>query len=115
MNKNKRGQALVEFIIILPIFLMLVFAAIDFGKVIYVKNELSNIMLDVKEMYKKNYTYDNMLALVKQNNEDNKLSITNENNGYIKLEIYREIELITPGLGLVIDNPYKASTELVIK
>ena len=32
--KNNKGQALVEFIIILPIFLLLIISVIDFGNII---------------------------------------------------------------------------------
>lgn len=115
MIKNKKGQALVEFILILPILLMLIFGLFDFGKIIYAKNELANIMPDIKEMYKENNSLDKMLELVRKNNKDNNLLITNEDNEYIKIKIYRNVELITPGLGLVIDNPFEASTELVVK
>lgn len=116
MMKNKKGQALVEFVIILPVLLIMIFGIFDFGKIIYAKNELANIMPDVKELYKKNNSYSELLDLVKENNKDNKLTISKEeNNKYIRIKIYREIELITPGLGIIIDNPFEATTELVIK
>ena len=38
-KKNEKGQALVEFIIILPVFLLLVFCVVDFGRIISLKNE----------------------------------------------------------------------------
>ena len=40
--RNKKGQALVEFVIILPIFILLVFCLIDFGRIISIKNDLEN-------------------------------------------------------------------------
>ena len=33
--KNKKGQALVEFVIILPIFVFMVLTVIDIGKIIF--------------------------------------------------------------------------------
>ena len=35
--KSKKGQALVEFIIIAPIFIMMIMSVIDLGNVIYKK------------------------------------------------------------------------------
>jgi len=40
--KNNKGQALVEFIIILPIFLLLIISIIDFGNIISKKYSLEN-------------------------------------------------------------------------
>ena len=39
---NKRGQALVEFVIILPIFVFMILAIIDIGKIVFFRNELEN-------------------------------------------------------------------------
>ena len=46
--RNKKGQALIEFVIILPVMLLLVFCLIDFGMVIYEKNNLENIVSDAE-------------------------------------------------------------------
>ena len=35
---NKRGQALIEFVLVLPVLLLLIFAFIDFGRIIVCKN-----------------------------------------------------------------------------
>ena len=44
--KNK-GQALVEFVIILPIIMIIIFVIIDFSNVFYQKNNLESIMNSV--------------------------------------------------------------------
>ena len=36
---NKKGQALVEFIIILPVFIFMLLAMIDIGKILYFNNK----------------------------------------------------------------------------
>lgn len=46
---NRQGQALVEFILILPIFLMLMFVIIDFGMVFNEKNKLENKSMEIVE------------------------------------------------------------------
>jgi Flp pilus assembly protein TadG len=40
-HTRSRGQALVEFALVLPIFLLLVFGLFDLGRVVYVNNALS--------------------------------------------------------------------------
>ena len=49
--KNSKGQALVEFVIILPITLMLMFCIIDFGRVISVKSDLESKTDDIVTFY----------------------------------------------------------------
>ena len=38
-NMNRKGQALIEFVLILPILIMLIFAVIDFGKAVIASDE----------------------------------------------------------------------------
>ncbi len=112
MNKKKKGQALVEFIIILPIFLFLIFGLIDFGKILYIKNELTVLLPEVKEMYK-DKTYEEIEKYVRKNNKDNKISITTKDEN-VTFEIYRNLNIVTPGLNLIIGNPYKVTASLII-
>ena len=39
---NKKGQALVEFIIILPVFIFMILAIIDIGKMLYDKSAMQS-------------------------------------------------------------------------
>ena len=49
---NRKGQALVEFVLILPIFILILFAVIDFGMILNKKNELENNSVDIVDMLK---------------------------------------------------------------
>ena len=49
---NKKGQALVEFVIILPIFIFMLLGIIDIGKVVVAKTEMESELSDVLDMYK---------------------------------------------------------------
>jgi Flp pilus assembly protein TadG len=40
--KNQKGQALVEFAIILPLLLLLLFGIFEFGRAMFIKNTLNN-------------------------------------------------------------------------
>ena len=47
---NKKGQALVEFVILLPIIFIIIFAIIDVSLVFYNKNHLEGVLDDVVTM-----------------------------------------------------------------
>ena len=50
MHKSK-GQALVEFIIVMPILIFIVIGIIDFGNILYQKYQLENILDTVTDLY----------------------------------------------------------------
>jgi Flp pilus assembly protein TadG len=114
MLKNKKGQALVEFVIILPLFIMIVFCLVDFGKIFYVKNDLEATMDKVITMYNNNKNYDAIKSYVEKNVSDSKLDITNDNNQYVIFEIGKEVDIFTPGLNLVLGDPYITTVKRVI-
>lgn len=110
---NKKGQALVEFVIILPIFIFMILATIDVGKILYFSSKLENKMDDVISMYENKNTY-------KEINKNlatdlNKISLEiKENEKYVEFVITKKIDIITPGLNLIFDNPYKIESKRVI-
>lgn len=111
---NRKGQALVEFVIIIPIFIMMIFTIIDFGIILYNMNKMEIKMEDVVTMYKSNSTYKNIEDYLNKDDNEVKLTITNDNNEDIKIVLSKEIKLITPGLGLIIGDPYNAEAKRVI-
>lgn len=110
MNR-KRGQALVEFVIILPIFIFMIFSIIDVGKMIYTKNRLESEMDMVVEEYHNKKTFDEINASLKRNNENASLEVENENNKYVTFLIKEKIDIITPGLNLIFKPPYEVKAE----
>jgi Flp pilus assembly protein TadG len=42
MRRRRRGQALVEFALVLPVLLLILFGIVDFGRAIYAFNAVSN-------------------------------------------------------------------------
>ena len=40
--RNQKGQALVEFAIILPLLFLLIFGIFEFGRAMFIKNSLNN-------------------------------------------------------------------------
>lgn len=111
---NKRGQALVEFIIILPIFVMMLLCVIDIGKIIFFQNRLEGKMEDVIMLYKSENTYDYILQELHKDDKSLKLEITNNNNEYIEFKLIKEVEIITPGLNLILGNPHNLDVKRVV-
>jgi competence protein ComGC len=113
--RNNKGQALIEFVIILPILLILILGIIDIGRIIYEKNRLENINNDVVDLINNKKLSDSEIENKLKSNYSISLSLEierKEKNIIIKLS--REIDVLTPGLGLAIDDPYKVEVSRVI-
>ena len=106
---NRKGQALVEFVLILPIFILILFAIIDFGFIVSKKNELENISVDVVSMIKSNKTVDEISNLYPDITID-KI----DDNSYIKIKLSEDVDIMTPGLNLILGDPYKVVIERTI-
>ena len=106
---GKNGQALVEFIIIMPVMIMMIFCLIDFGKIFYYKSDLESLMDEAVAMYNNGKTYEEVESYFKENNMNTLIKITNENDEYIIFEISRETDVVTPGLDLILGKPYMVS------
>ena len=65
---NNKGQALVEFVLILPIFIIILFTIIDFGTIINTKNTLENDSIDIVELIKKGEDIEKIKSLYKNIN-----------------------------------------------
>lgn len=111
MRINKKGQALVEFIIILPIFIFMMFMIIDYGMISYNKNKMENIMNNVDKMNNKE-TQEEIEEYIKKNDSDVKINIKN-NGKYKDIELSKKYTFYTPGLGRLIKD-YKIKIERTI-
>ena len=102
---SRKGQALVEFIIILPIFLILVLGVIDMGKILYNKTMLEGAMSEVVYMYEAG---DSSSEILDKLDIAASLDIKAEDN-YTIFYLVKDVDIITPGLNLIFDNPYEIS------
>ena len=117
---NNKSQALIEFVLILPILIMFLFAIIDFGSIMICKSELENKLNDAYEVAKStidiNTLYSDIEEVVNDGTRKVKLELTFDNESdYMNIKLVSEIKTITPGLNLIIGYPYKVTTERVIK
>ena len=107
--KNNKGQALVEFILILPVILAILLVIIDLGKIFNEKNTLENTSIDIIELYKNGKSIDE----IKEKYNDIEIK-SNISDNYLTIKLKKEIEIITPGLNIILDNPYIIEVERVV-
>lgn len=94
---NKKGQALVEFIIILPILIFIMLAIIDYGVISYTKSKMENIINDVSNMYKNSEDNIEIKNFILSNDRDLNIEIDNGDK-YVNIKLYKKYDYITPGL-----------------
>ena len=103
---NKKGQALVEFILILPVLLLIIIGMIDIGNIFLSKYDLNKDLENVVNLYQNGDTKSLGIYLAKENlslKEDTK-------NGMITLTIKKDIEINTPGLSNILGKNYEIKT-----
>lgn len=101
--RNNKGQALVEFIIILPIFLLILISIIDFGNIILKKYSLENDLDTIYDMYKVNdyESIDNYVT-------DKKIYISYSNEDeFTNIILKKDIKLLSPMVTLVFGDEYE--------
>ncbi len=107
---NRKGQALVEFVLILPIFIMILFVIYDFGNIFSNKNNLERISADVVELYKNNSSKAEIMAIY----SDLDIDFSDYNSKYTKIIIKKRIKVITPGLDRILGKNYSVEVERVV-
>ena len=101
---KKKGQALVEFIIILPIILLILLGILDMGRVLSTKITLEDKMSDVVSLYENGNSLKEITTKLKL--KDTSIDAQPKDD-YIDITLTKEIEIITPGLNIIFNNPYK--------
>ncbi|MBR3161701.1 MAG: pilus assembly protein [Bacilli bacterium] len=107
---NRKGQALIEFVLIMPVLLFILLAVFDFGMILSNKTNLSSISEDIVNMYQNGEPIETI------NNEykDVKINIENYKSKYKKITIEKDLKVFTPGLSNILGNPYQIKIERVI-
>lgn len=100
---NKKGQALVEFIIILPIIIFILFMIIDYGIISYNKQKLENIVTDIVKMKSNSEPDEEIKKFIKSN--DKEINVTlEEKDKFTELKLVKKYNYITPGLDKIFNN-----------
>ena len=87
---NKKGQALIEFVLVLPILIFILLLIVDIGRLTIMKNHLESVLTSV------NKDTENI------NDKEYKIS-TYKKDGYIYLKACTTT--YTPGLSRILGNP----------
>ena len=111
---NKRGQALVEFVIILPVFIFMLLGIIDVGKVIVAKTQMESQLSDALDLYRNHKSYEEISNELKKQDDSLQFEMKEEKEKTLKFIIQKDIDIVTPGLGLVLGNPCKVEAERVV-
>ena len=106
---NNKGQALIEFVLILPVFLFILFAVIDFGMIFSSKSRLENDSADIIDLYKNGTSIDE----IKNMYLDNEINISDDGK-YYKFNISTSVNIITPGFNKIFGDPYFVKVERVV-
>ena len=106
---NKKGQALIEFILILPVFIFLLFVVYDFGMIFTTKNKIESSISDIIEFYKEGKTVSELRIMY----SDLTISLDDDTD-YTKIVVKDSIKLITPGFNRIFGNPYQIMVERYI-
>ncbi len=107
---NNKGQALVEFIIILPVLMLIILGMVDFGNIIYKKYSLEEDLDVLVSLYQDDKT-DEMNDYALKNNLG--LNFLYE-DGNTTIVVSEKFKINTPLLNKVLNSPYKIETKRVI-
>ena len=111
---NRAGQALVEFVIILPIFIFMMFAVIDLGKILYFQNNLESKMEEVITSYETVKNVDVIEKKLNLGNDYISLEINKKDSQFVEFQLKRKMDIITPGLNLIFGSVYDVTVKRVI-
>ena len=99
--KNSKGQALVEFVIVVPILIFVMMAMIDIGNIVIHKIRLEDNLNTIVSLYQdKNFSAIQNIA-----------ANSNFNFSY---DSKQNIKILTPFLNLIIGNNYTIETKRII-
>ncbi len=107
---NKKGQALVEFVIVLPVIILLIFALFDIGRIIIAKSHLESVISNCVDMANSDRSIEEIREYV-NNDQEYKITFIEIKGTYTIYRLETKIDLVTPGMKRILKNPYKVSIE----
>ena len=110
MKIGNKGQALVEFIIIVPVLLLVLLALVDFGSIIHQRYVLENDIDIVSDMYEDN-KMDDINSYI--NKIDASISYENDNK-YVTIKLEKKANYITGIISNIMGNNYKITASKTI-
>nr|MBP3258815.1 pilus assembly protein [Bacilli bacterium] len=103
---NNKGQALIEFILILPVLILILFGMIEIGNIVFQKYKLETHIDPIIELYEDEpeliSTYESKNGFSSEFSKDGNL---------VTLTLSKDIRLITPGVTNFLGNPIHIEAE----
>ena len=96
---NNKGQVLVIFVVMLPIFLIILTLVVDLGLISFEKRNISNNTIDAVEYYLESNDEEKTKDLLEENIDDIVVTIT-DNNSYVEITVIKKCK----GLYSIIKN-----------
>lgn len=123
--KKRKGQAMVELALVLPILLLLLCAIIDFGRILYASIHLNMITQEAVRMgglgksdYEIVQFIDEKVDLVDKDKIQtiiNPSDLQRDSGDYVTLNITYEVKYITPIINVFIPSPFEINTQSTIR
>lgn len=104
MVSNKKAQALIEFVLILPIIILLILGGIDLGRIILRKSELENKISDQITVWKSEKQSINDLKQSLKDKNTTVNIIKNETTSFYTVEVKEKITFLTPVISNILDS-----------
>lgn len=101
--KDNKGQALVEFVIILPILLLILLSIMDFGNILYKKYAFENDLDVIVDMYNSD-AYDDINDYVNDNNIEINYS---DKDNLLVINIKKDINVFSPIIRAILGKNYQ--------
>lgn len=112
MMLNKKAQALVEFILVLPVIILIILGSIDILNIVIKKNELENKVSDQIILFQSNQiSIEELEQKLKDNNT--KVNINANEDSFITIEVKEKVTFITPIVSNIL-SPFFISTKRVV-
>lgn len=99
---NEKGQALVEFILILPVMLLVVVVLIDIGNIFMQKINLNDSLQTACELYKNDNKKELLAYTAKENLQYDEKNV----NDMVKITLKKNVTVTAPILSNVLGKKY---------
>lgn len=109
--RNNKGQALVEFVILIPVLILLILSIFDLGNIILKKYKLENELDTIINYYNNN---DEQLMNSYASMKDISIKKERKNNNMIDIKVSYEVNVNTPVLNKIMGENYQIETSRIV-
>lgn len=107
---NRKGQALIEFVLVLPVLIIILFVIVDFGNIFHTKFELQNQSADIIRLIQNGNNEEEIMKTYSKLNVD----IKEYKENYNKVTITKKVALITPIMDRILGSSYNVEVERIL-